>query len=788
MATPIKKETILPPAPSRNLFEEISRWSLYLLVFLVPLWFLPFTQNILDYQKQALLFVLVFVGVLAWGAKVLSKRELNVRFTWIHLPIALLVVVTGISTFFSSWRYVSFWGWPLEAGDGFLSILLLALFAFLLTQVLSNAKELFWLMVLLGGAVALTGAVALLQLYRVFSLPFGANFTMMGTPNDVAVAAAALFPLAAALSLAVAKPLLRAILWGIGGLLAAVVLLVNFTTAWIVFGIGVLFMLVFGVVALRERKDFTWTFVLIGLLAVTLFFLMFSSFSLPGSPRTSVELPSELPLVFQYQEIEMPLLLGVLQESPVFGYGPATFQLAYAKYHSQDLNQTIFWGQRFSSGVGEVADWLVTNGVLGVLALLALFGVALGRGGYALLRQQFESPLGTFALGAYASLAALIAAAFLYPENLTLSFLLWTLLGMLGWIIGKETKSISLAPPSFVALGAAFLFSLVLVFGLGLFFTGAKTYAAELRYAQGMLAVQRGDIDESIRKLTSATNLSPSVDLYWRQLSQVFLAKARSIAQEGGSPEERALLQRNVIQAALASTKRAVDAAPLNVANWNVRGFVYRNMMNVEGAARFAKEAYEEAAKLEPASPYSWAELGRVYALEAQLPENQQDSAKQAILYEKALENLQMALELKRDYAPAHYLIATVYSQQGRTEEEAAQLEEAAALNPSDPGVAFQLGTTYWFAGNMEQARRAFERARALNPQYANARYMLGLAYERLGRTRDAVQEFEAVSLLNPGNQEVQRILTNLRSGRTALEGITPSQPPISVMPPEVGG
>jgi hypothetical protein len=45
-----------------GVLDKISKISIYLLVFLIPIFFLPFTQNVLDYQKQVLLVSLVSIS------------------------------------------------------------------------------------------------------------------------------------------------------------------------------------------------------------------------------------------------------------------------------------------------------------------------------------------------------------------------------------------------------------------------------------------------------------------------------------------------------------------------------------------------------------------------------------------------------------------------------------------------------------------------------------------------------------------------------------------------------
>ncbi|GAI09342.1 unnamed protein product, partial [marine sediment metagenome] len=79
------------------------------------------------------------------------------------------------------------------------------------------------------------------------------------------------------------------------------------------------------------------------------------------------------------------------------------------------------------------------------------------------------------------------------------------------------------------------------------------------------------------------------------------------------------------------------------------------------------------------------------------------------------------------------------------------------------------------------------ERAVELSPAYSNARYFLGLIYDRKGKTQEAIKQFEVIAGLNPENQEVKKILSNLKAGKPALEGIitTPETIPIEEKPEE---
>ena len=151
-----------------------------------------------------------------------------------------------------------------------------------------------------------------------------------------------------------------------------------------------------------------------------------------------------------------------------------------------------------------------------------------------------------------------------------------------------------------------------------------------------------------------------------------------------------------------------------------------------------------------------------------------------------AVKSLEKAIKLKPDYAPAHYLLAVAYDQQGKREEAITKLEKLEEIAPGDIGGSFQLGMLYWRKGETDKAQEKFEKVTKLNPNYSNALYMLGLVYDKKGEREKAKKLFEKVAQLNPENEEVKKILENLKRGLPATEGIGSLQPPIGEMPPEI--
>jgi tetratricopeptide (TPR) repeat protein len=79
----------------------------------------------------------------------------------------------------------------------------------------------------------------------------------------------------------------------------------------------------------------------------------------------------------------------------------------------------------------------------------------------------------------------------------------------------------------------------------------------------------------------------------------------------------------------------------------------------------------------------------------------------------------------------------------------------------------------------LSQAKDSLKKATSLNPNYSNGLYSLGLVYDALGQKDKAIEKFEIVNQLNPDNSDILKILSNLKSGKPALQdpNITPESP-----------
>ena len=101
----------------------ITKYSIYALLFLLPIFYLPWTSEVLDFNKQTLLVFLAFVSLFAWMLKVLVSGKMEFNKNKIHIFIGAFFLIFLLSTFFSVDKYGSFWGWTRVTADSLLTII-----------------------------------------------------------------------------------------------------------------------------------------------------------------------------------------------------------------------------------------------------------------------------------------------------------------------------------------------------------------------------------------------------------------------------------------------------------------------------------------------------------------------------------------------------------------------------------------------------------------------------------------------------------------------------------------
>ncbi|MDP3882664.1 MAG: tetratricopeptide repeat protein [Candidatus Staskawiczbacteria bacterium] len=770
-----------------NVCNAVLKYGIYILIALVPILYLPWTADALDFNKQAVLVLLSFFALFAWMIRVLVMGKLSINTNKTYIAVAGFFAVSLLATVFSSYKYGSFWGWPGATSESLLTLIGLVLVYFLVSNVFSKKQILISIAILSLSCIAAI-AFGALQLFGLF-IPFfsakSTSFNTIGMVGSFGVFIAVLLPLLIILEIYSKKWLKIAV--GAGLILSAVSLvLINYSVVWWLVLAGCALIILFGMFK-KNFFDLRW-------LGLPIFFLVIALFFLILKPQIPV--PARAVEVFLNQSASFDIALNTLKEKPILGSGPGTFVYDFSKFKKVEFNQSVLWNVRFDRAGSKALTLLATTGILGLIAFLVLIGIVLFYAVKFLLDKGLEHTEGEggykymVTTGILIAFLVQVAGYFLYSSNFTLEFVYFLLIAGFIGLITEERKEYPLNPSSLLTLSVTFASTLIFIFGLGLIILDGQRYIAEVKYINGVSAISSGQLDKGLNSLESAVKLNPKADIYLTQLSQAYLSKlGEVINDENLSDENRSQGAQILINNAINAAKMATDVNPKNVSDWSVRGYVYQNLIGVvPGAEDWAINMYEEAVNLEPVNPYYPTQKGIVYIAQASIV-NKDDSAKKNLDLNNAKTELDKAIELKSDYAPARFQIAMVYQAQGKIDQEVQALEDVKKSSPNDIGLLFQIGLVYYQEGNFNKARTNLESAVSISPNYANALYFLGLSYAKLGQADKAVTQFNKILSLNPDNQEVKTILANLNSGKDPLSGISqenPPQTPVQEAPPEV--
>lgn len=785
--------------------DGVIRWTLLALLALVPVFFLPFTLEVLEFNKQTLLLTGAAVAGLAWVGKMLAERRFEYRRTIVNTVVLLYVAVYAVSAIVSDSPYLSISGDYGQAMAGLTTTVALVILYFVAINNIRTVRTLNAMLLALVIGGFLSGLYALLQGLGIHLLPFqfaqSASFNTVGTIGSLCLYQAFIVTLiggllmrqksgepAAGLSrvAGIARTVLMVLTAVIGLFLIAVL---DFWPVTACLLVGSALVLGFAFLHARDLKGIGGALLPMAAVLVSLLILAF---------RFPVSLPYPAE-VMPSMGATADIASQTLRESSFFGSGPGTFIYDYAKHRPTDINSTSFWDIRFDRGFSSFLTILATTGLLGGLSWLIMSIFLLVAAGRRLFRANDDGwPM---LIGVFAAWFLLILSRFLYSSTVSLEFAVWMMMAFLVIVHRKEFLSVQFERSPRAAMGLSFLFILGLVFAVSGAFVEVQRYRAEVNYAQAISLDQAGgDVGQVIDRLTEATRLNARSDAYVRNLGLSLLAKANieagkpiDLERNDGESDDTYQTRLKAVQAdrvravaALAGdavnvAKRATEMNPANVTNWSVLASVYQKLFGVsQGADEWAVKSYEKAIELEPANPEFRNQLGQVYLYQADVQaeaagkiEGQSEAKTQAEtsrddLYAKAAASFQEAIELKSDYAPAHFFLGVALDRQGKLKEAILKMEQVLSYSPQDVGVGFQLALLYYRDGRKDEAMGLMESVVKLSPDYSNALWYLASMHEEKGNLDRAIELLKKVVSLNRDNQLIAQKLADLEAKKAA--------------------
>ena len=768
--------------------EKISYFSLLVSVFLLPLFFIPSKFALFESGKILVIVLGVLISLVFWSLARIKEGKFEFPATLFSSSALFVVFVYFLSSIFSGNKINSLIGNGFELGTFGLVFIGFALM-FIVSSIFRTKDKIFY------SYIALLISFLIIFLFQAARLIFGADFlsfgifkditfNVIGKWNDLGI----YFGLIAILSIA------TLLLARLGKLMKFLLLfasfaslffisLINFKMVWFVIGSFTLLFFIYSI-SLRRGKSNNAENSSNGVKKASyliLFFLVISSVFIVDGFRSKHIIGDSLANYFKISQFEVrPSFQGtseVLKESfkenPILGLGPNRFANSWLLFKPDGVNNTIFWNFDFNYGVGIIPTFITTTGILGMISWIVFLGLFLYTG----FRYIFIKTSNQFSR--YLIISSFLASLYLWIANVfyvpgaAIFFLTFFFTGL---FIGALINENLIPMKSFIYLGnprRSLISMPILVVIIISSITGSYIYfqkmLSSIYFQKSLDSLNvKGNLDEAEKYATKAVSFSKT-DLYYRLLSDIYLARLSSVASQKNISSETLNAQfQSVFQNAIKNSKAAIDYDNTNYQNHLSFGRAYESVMPIEGAYKLASENYSNALKFNPKSPSINLMLAR---LEASNKNN-----------DKAREYIMKSLQLKNNYTDAVFFLAQIEIAEGNIKNAIRLVEAGSTLVFDNPVVFFQLGILKYSDREKDYkgAAEAFEKAVALNSSYSNARYFLGLSYYNLRRRDDAIKQFEVVKTFNPDNKEVEFILKNLKEGRAPFMN---AEPPIDDKP-----
>ena len=751
---------------SKDRYAIIIRWTLRIGVFLIPLLALPWTTSLLEINKQLALVAVAGIGLLSWLLSLVSTGRLAWRGSPFDKGVLAIFGATIIATIFSMSRYNSLFGLPNDVASALLTITACSIIYFLIVNTSENeglelvdALKLSLTIALAYGLLQIVG-VSLLK--GLWSAAASRAFNTVGSINALGVVAAASLPFF------IRKENSWRSYMNIAASAAALAILVilNWWVLWVVTIAGMVALIMAESVG-RGNLSLSKFIAPMTIIVIGSFLMVINLNVVAVKKNLPIEVGPSFNLSFQVAK-------GALKESLVTGYGPTGFSMAFDKYGANSLANSTLSSTKFFQSTSAFATALVNGGLVMLLALAALAWGLAESIRYYIRHARAIRPEGTAAL---AVLAALIVAFFLYPFNVSLTFLAFALLGLVSVTLWKGTKRV-IDIENNVALSLSsslgFIGGLIVVL-IGVYFS-VSNYIADARYAQALVASSR---ESAAEHMAEAINWNGHSDEYYRQGSQLTLGLLSEELAKKADPTdtERTTRIQNYMVSAINLARRAIEQGPREMMNWDNLGQVYQSLIGlVEGVEALAEESYLKAAELRPGDPAFHNKIGNVYLVRAQLLRQQGGATPNTQQIAEALDrsekSFQKAIDISNNFGLAIYNLGIVYDAQGKLANAIRQLEKIAPYNANQPNLKFELGLLYYRNGDKDKALGMFENVLVLQPEFSNARWYLSLLYEEKGDISNAIDQLRKILAVEV-NKDNETVLTRLHQ----LEQGKPTQP-----------
>ncbi len=784
-----------------DLLEKIFEWSLYSFIFLVPVFFLPLTGDVLELNKQMLIFLATLWFAILFISKSIVAEKIQIKYSPVYAGFGGLLVAWLIASIFSVYPYNSIIGLDKQAFISLSTLLSLGILAFVVVNNFSATHVSKMLLSFLS-SMTLVIIIGIFQFFGIFLIPLA--MTKTNAFNTIGLADA--WGVLVAISLLISVTLIIrgsliqerhtkiiSILLSLFTSLCLIALVIlGDRGIWMSIILGLTLILSILYLKLPQDQKVAW-------LVLPSFIAVFSLTMVFFNPRV-IQLPfSAQPSL----SASIGITFSTLVDSPLVGYGPGNYITSYTKFRPKEINNANMlglWTVRFDQSGSAILTAIAETGMLGLLGMLAtviLLGLLIYR---ELSTKKMDENYLLF-LGLSSALLAIILLGIIKTANITIIFTAWILIVCIFLFTAKSLKVIKSSHSNrFLILSSLSLYAILAIGCVGGFFA-VKHYVADVRMAQGLLLDQKlsqatragknitvTDVDKLIQKFSSAATIDNANHVYPRLISQALLYKISALTKDSTNAQQNISTIQSSASLAIDTAKRAVALNPSDVRNIQNLATTYQTIAPfADGVDNFVAESYKKALALDPKNPSILLEFAKAYldsasfhTAKANQTKDESIKAGEKSSVQTALtnaeKNLKDAIVLKSDYADAYLYLGITYAQMNNKSDALQNFDLAkdvnlklAQIQSASESTFYLLGLGYSGFDQKDKAEESFRYAIALKPDYQLARWQYGLLLASMeGRKEDGIAMIETILTYDPNNQIIIQKIHELRTGKTS--------------------
>ena len=688
---------------------NIIEYSFYLLIFLVPIIWLPVNSELFELNKITVTYILAAVILGAWITKAVSEQNLSIKKTPLDIFLALFLLVSILSTIFSMDWHISLFGYYGRFNGGLISTITYIFLYYALVTHFDKTKIIRLLTIGFATSVVVAIYANLQHPNPIFRAEDGSfrgidagywdinaenrAFSFIGQPNWLAAYLSIFFFVGVSFLINVKKGWQKFLL-----LISLSIIFLGFNFAYsrggtLGFAAGFLVFSLFlfvrkptlwekiktklGIIQKSMRTpslEKTWLWLSALLVVIVLVNFFFSN----AFTKRGIDLYLESPNITQLEiegegtsQIRFIVWKGsidIFKNNPILGTGVETFALSYYQHRPPEHNQTREWDFLYNKAHNEYINYLATTGILGTVTyLLIIIAFSL-----IMIRWLYDNPDSGdrfLMIGVFAGYVSYLIQNIFGFSVVIISILFFLIPGSF-FILKDEDKlkeRVLLSKKFFrftkSDTSKIITFGLTLILTLSLVISVINFWVADYYFAKG-LGGSTGT--EVINSLQNAVRLRPDEPLY---LSELAAAEAGISAQVDDKD-----FSKELAEDAEKHIEQSLRISPNNLGIWRNKLRVYYELSKVnEKYLPETLKTAEKTAMLAPTDAKLHYNLALFYLL---------DETKEGI--NKSNEVLVKVLDWRPEYLEARRQLAKNYVEQGKSKKAKEHLEFILKEHPED--------------------------------------------------------------------------------------------------------